>query len=170
MSVHDLTLMHYPRSRPFVFDPDHDYGDRRERGDKPTGFWVSVKGETDWREWCLDNDFSSDSLNFPHEVKLKESARILHIDSEDALRRLDDDLPIHPDMARYDGSYISRVWVDWHDVIAEYDGIIIAPYIWECRMDIDWYYGWDCASGVIWNIDVIESVEPVSVNLQEVSA
>ena len=42
------------------------------------------------------------------------------------------------------------------------DGIIIAPYQWYCRMTVDWYYTWDCASGCIWNLDAIESVNAVT--------
>jgi hypothetical protein len=27
-------------------------------------------------------------------------------------------------------------------------------------MDLDWYYSWDCASGVIWNAKAISALTP----------
>lgn len=46
-----------------------------------------------------------------------------------------------------------------------YDGIIIAPYVWSLRLDIDffWYYDWDCASGVIWNSAAVSNLIPLPV-------
>jgi len=38
-------------------------------------------------------------------------------------------------------------------VSKEYDGIEIAPYQWDARLSLIWYYGWDVASGCIWNLD-----------------
>ena len=40
---------------------------------------------------------------------------------------------------------------DWTRLEKEYDGIEIAPYIYKGRFEIFWYYGWDVASGCIWN-------------------
>jgi len=52
--------------------------------------------------------------------------------------------------------------INWPAVAEKYDGIIIAPYIWQRRLsdnpDHFWYYGWDCASGCIWNTEVIEEI------------
>ena len=42
----------------------------------------------------------------------------------------------------------------WPGVAAEgWAGIEIAPYIWARRLDgpARWYYGWDAASGCIWD-------------------
>jgi len=46
----------------------------------------------------------------------------------------------------------------WGDLKQKYDGLIIAPYQWERRLDLMWYYSWDCASGVIWNLDAVDTV------------
>ena len=40
--------------------------------------------------------------------------------------------------------------------------MFITPYQWELRFELDWYYGWDVASGCVWNLSVIESMEPVT--------
>lgn len=54
------------------------------------------------------------------------------------------------------------IWLDWAAIGKLYDGIIIAPYLWERRLNggAMWYYGWDCASGCIWNPRAISEVNP----------
>ena len=64
----------------------------------------------------------------------------------------------------YDPIYINKLkgiyYIDWSSTYKNYDGIVIAPYQWNCRYgDHIWYYTWDCASGCIWNIDAIEKIE-----------
>ncbi|MEQ1888067.1 MAG: hypothetical protein ABL951_02670 [Alphaproteobacteria bacterium] len=51
--------------------------------------------------------------------------------------------------------------MNWSAMANRYDGVIIAPYCHEkrCSLSAVWYYGWDCASGRIWNADAIERVE-----------
>jgi hypothetical protein len=71
----------------------------------------------------------------------------------------------------------TRHTIDWKRLAADFDGIIIAPYIWSCRLPMDrtgprhkvsnWYYPWDCASGCIWNgtaaIEAFEVVERAAI-------
>ena len=42
--------------------------------------------------------------------------------------------------------------IDWKKVASKYDGIEIVPYQPKARMNLLWYYGWDIASGCIWNL------------------
>ena len=51
--------------------------------------------------------------------------------------------------------------IDWRLVAEEWQGIVIAPYLWERRFDSDarWYYSWDCASGCIWDHRAIAAIE-----------
>jgi hypothetical protein len=83
-------------------------------------------------------------------VTLSPTANILHVKSKKALenfaRNFFLDSPYYPS-------------IDWNKVAEEYQGIIIAPYRWEHRLDMMWYYGWDCASGCIWDSKAIERVE-----------
>lgn len=48
---------------------------------------------------------------------------------------------------------------------ARYDGIVITPYVWSMRLDRSafWYYGWDCASGCIWNASAVAELVPLPV-------
>lgn len=124
--------------------------------DKPRGLWVSVEGPDDWREWCEAEGFGLDRLAHAHEVTLRPGARVLW------LRGASD---IDGFTARYGAPYgighgFHMTGIRWADVAADHQGIVIAPYCWERRLHhgADWYYGWDCASGCIWDPEAIEAV------------
>lgn len=117
-----------------------------DQGDfKPSGLWVSIEGDDDWKSWCESEEFGLDRLNFIHEVILFEDANILR-------------LACSSDILEFTKKYQDRTSnfrskIIWKDVATDFDGIIIAPYIWKLRLDAAtiWYYPWDCASGCIWN-------------------
>ena len=53
--------------------------------------------------------------------------------------------------------------MDWGYLATQYQGLIIAPYLWDLRLfGPAWYYGWDCASGCIWDLTAVESFSLVS--------
>lgn len=54
--------------------------------------------------------------------------------------------------------------IDWPRVEADgFHGIEISPYLWKRRLEGGmWYYGWDCAAGVIWNKAAVHSVELIA--------
>lgn len=122
---------------------------------KPKGFWVSVDGEDDWAAWCRGGEFNLAGLAVRHRVVLQPEARVLTISDADALRDF---------TARYKVDVLpglrSSMFIDWREVARFYQGIIIAPYQWECRLaqDVSWYYAWDCASGCIWDATAIQAV------------
>lgn len=120
------------------------------RGDKPEGLWVSVDGPDDWLSWCESEEYGVDGLQYRFTVTLAETARIKLVTSPDELRAFDAEF----------GEGGRRSWhVSWDAVAQEYQGIIITPYLWECRLsDPSWYYTWDCASGCIWDAPAIASV------------
>ena len=53
--------------------------------------------------------------------------------------------------------------INWPKVAKMYQGIIISPYIWARRLSqgTEWYYGWDCACGCIWDGKAIAEVIPM---------
>lgn len=129
---------------------------------KPVGFWVSVEGEDGWREWCLSREFKLDSLSHVHDVELAANANVLHLSGAadiDAFTNRFGDIIRLGDRDDYGTSAI-----DWENVAAKYQGIIIAPYVPERRIDMgtswfySWYYAWDCACGCIWDVSAIASV------------
>lgn len=144
-----MRFLHYS-AEPFQFDADRKY----EQGEhwKPRGLWLSVEGEQDWKEWCESERFGS--LNHVTEVTLKPGSNVLTIATTDALDRFNRDFG--------NGDDLSVRSIDWQRVRTLWDGLIIAPYQWERRLDLMWYYGWDCASGVIWNLGAIAEVKSLA--------
>lgn len=128
---------------------------------KPRGLWVSVEGEDDWESWCKDEQFGLEQLAVPHEVTLKPTANILHISDADAIF----------DLGREYGMSLPLPWIgrdqvyrlDWPRLATHWQGLIISPYQWSCRLDdrCFWYYGWDCASGCLWDVDAIASITAI---------
>ena len=112
---------------------------------KPAGFWYEVDG--DWRRWCAENEWGREELRHLYEVTLAD-CRVLRIRNHAAMEAFN---------RRFGRRRPAPAWcndtvIDWGLVATEFDGVEVAPYRWECRLDdaFRWYYGWDCASGVIW--------------------
>lgn len=128
---------------------------------KPRGFWVSVQGEDDWPTWCREENFGTHRLSTTHNVTLRADSNVLFLTSPELLDAFTKTYGIseHKTLGRHSWT---DTRIDWPRVATEYDGVIIAPYQWERRMGLDWYYGWDVASGCIWNLTAIESVEATS--------
>lgn len=88
---------------------------------------------------------------------------LLHLNSPaklDALTKQYGVLPpwrTRPEADDYLPRYLA---IDWSAVAAQYGGILIAPYQWKRRLELTWYYGWDCASGCAWDLSLIE-LEPI---------
>ena len=125
---------------------------------KPRGLWVSVEGEDDWRAWCTSENFGIENLKWETEVFLADDARILRLSSaaeiDDFTRRYVRAHPDHPELRALQVP-------DWQEIEKSYQGIIIAPYCWQRRLSDHtfWYYGWDCASGCIWDATAIVRLE-----------
>src|SRR3989304_8292704 len=112
------------------------------RGFKPRGLWVSVEGEDDWKSWCKSEQFALESLMCVHEITLAADAKILRLSTPDDIDRLTRKFPVFsPGMSTAYG-------IRWAEIARDHQGIIIAPYVWERRLDhvASWYYAWDCAS------------------------
>lgn len=148
----DIVLAHYsakPELQPYSQEQDRGRPDR-----KPQGLWVSVEGgEYGWREWGLENSYGC----FDHRFVVTltpESNVLITEDLEGFHRRFSAPLPTSDPDWRYE-------LIDWAAVAGEYQGIIVPRYCWEHRFDTtvsNWYYGWDCASGCIWDATAVESV------------
>lgn len=153
-----MELKHYPRlGEDFEFDRARVY-DQTRRYDKPDGLWVSVAGPDDWPEWTQSNEFRGDETVPDNEwtVTLAGGATMRHLGSVGEIRAFTNQYKVIDDRG---GRYVYRI--DWPRLASECDGVIITPYQWTCR-NLDqtfWYYGWDCASGCIWNLNAIASVE-----------
>lgn len=119
---------------------------------KPSGLWISVEGENDWRAWCEAENFGIDRLACVTEIVLREDANIVRLKNAFDIDRFHEQYRFSEDESW------RREYIQWADVAASFDGIIIAPYCWGRRFEgraSGWYYGWDCASGCIWNVRAI---------------
>ena len=109
---------------------------------KPRGLWYGVGFE--WLDFTT-SDFTSfykedENISvFEFEVN---GINLLRIKSYDELVAFDEEYSLGN--TRYRNP-------DWVRLAKKYDGIEIAPYIYEGRHSMFWYYGWDVASGCIWN-------------------
>lgn len=122
---------------------------------KPRGFWFSVEGEHDWQAWCECENYDP-GQKLVYELTLREDARVCKL-------VYPEDIPIFSQryLVPLAGRSYHATGLDWQKLAQKFDGIVIAPYQWEHRLTYSWYYGWDCASGCIWNADAIERVEQV---------
>lgn len=149
-------LMHFSAEPITALDRTRNYGSGYGSLTKPGGFWVSVEGNGDgWSDWCRDEQFSLDRLTYPHEVTLAASARILRITTPGG---------IYAFTAKYGTDrFPMGLEIDWARVAETYQGILITPYQWSCRLGDGsaWYYGWDCASGCIWDLAAIDSIRVI---------
>lgn len=110
---------------------------------KPRGLWYACGDE--WLEWVRTEMPTWMSKNF-YEVVLSPEANILFI--KDSF-----------DMSKFEKKYNARInFIDWPKVAQDYDGIEICPYNWGERMNRMWYYGWDVASGCIWNTHIVKEL------------
>lgn len=137
------------------------------RGMKPDGMWYSV-GKS-WLDWCEGESYGG-IPKYIDVIKLDES-KILKITTLAALNAFEKEYSIldpfivqHNEMVRQNiirgidppGQLIDqrgRTWqhIDWAKIKTQYGGIEIAPYQWQARLVKFWYYGWDCASGCVWD-------------------
>lgn len=157
-----MNLTHYS-DQPTTLGRERIYKQQKMRSwvDKPRGLWVSVDGEDDWKSWCEGQPFNLEGLKFPHRVVLADDANVLHIATPEEFLAFVDSYGV-PDPTWDDRLNVLNhdyVAIDWTKVAGEYDGIIIAPYRWEFRLSFMFYYGWDCASGCIWNLNAIKEFE-----------
>lgn len=131
--------------------------EQRKQRVKPKGLWVSVDepGGHGWKEYCDSVERLVGNFEHAYEVRLAEAANVLRLRGGDDIDRFAQEWKW-----RNDGM------IDWRAVAAKYQGIIIAPYSWSHRLEAGiWYYGWDCASGCIWDARAIESATPIEVEL-----
>lgn len=126
--------------------------------DKPDGLWVSVLGRHDWASWCRSEGFRATRRQAASRIHLRADAKVLRLSGAD-------DLDAFTERYARDVQWGSRTWIDkvipWDRVAEDWQGIIIAPYVWSRRLHdrTEWYYGWDCASGCIWGAQAISEVE-----------
>lgn len=166
-----MGLLHHS-IQPTVLDRSRSYDQDKFRGFKPNGLWVSVTGdgEYDWESWCRDNEFGIGEC--VHRVTLRDDANIAWLHTAADIDTFHTNWSEPGEVWRggtapLSDEYVRMQWeVNWQNVAEQFDGIIITPYQWSRRMGGPfWYYGWDCASGCVWQLDAVETFERINVNV-----
>jgi hypothetical protein len=108
---------------------------------KPFGLWYSIG--TEWIDWVR--------MEMPQWER--DHAFLLDIDDSRLLK-----INTYHDLKLFNEEYgIDNYYVDWKRVSEKYGGIEIAPYIYEARHEMLWYYPWDVASGCIWGSNMVKN-------------
>lgn len=123
----------------------YDTTDKLTIRTKPIGFWYGFGSS--WIDWV---NSEMPEWNYEHIFKINvNSNRILQINTLDELLEFDKQFSVN-------NGYKN---IDWKRVAKSYNGIEINPYQYKARFNISWYYGWDVASGCIWNPKAITNIE-----------
>ena len=120
--------------------------------EKPRGLWYMMG--TEWMEYCQENEIPHfvEGRNI-HKLALN-TKKMLVIQTEAEMEAFVDE---------YAQQGVQDASIKWHKVAKKYCGIEIAPYQFAKRLEprYKWYYGWDVASGVIWNEKAIKGISTI---------
>lgn len=114
---------------------------------KPRGLWYSCGKAWSW--WTKGTNIELGPYTYVLDVDL--SSMIVLRNEQNTM--LFHEKFKHPDNNDY---------IDWSKVAAQYAGIEICPYfggVDSLRYKLQWYYGWDVASGCIWNQRALKSIK-----------
>ncbi len=115
-------------------------------GSKPNGLWYGFGKE--WIDW-IETGMPHWKGVYIYEVYMDKS-NILKIKGYSQIEDFTKEYILK------DGQYSETYFIDWKRVSLKYDGIEINPYMWKYRLELGWYYGWDVASGCVWNLDKVK--------------
>lgn len=119
---------------------------------KPSGLWYAVG--TEWIDWVETEmpKWLGDKF-----YKIETTEQVLKIDAQYKFNEFVRKYGVASKFS-YDPKHMD---IDWAKVAKDYAGIEIAPYRHSMRHEYIWYYGWDVASGCIWNKSGIKSLERI---------
>lgn len=143
--------------------------------------------EGSWYHICMSHRSMRHRVKYKYRVILNKDAKLIIITNEKELDDFSDAVgfwkryvPDHPlekvraeekkikealnpltDMSIRQKEKDNRI-IDWIYVYGLYDGIIINPWIESKKNSYLWYSGWECASGCIWGLKAIDTVELVN--------
>lgn len=150
----------------FALDRDRTY--EQKISSKPNGLWLSV--DDDWRRWVEGEEMKWLEGAPSVKVTLAADAKVLVIGSVPELDDFNDEYGVCRFNSSEEFLKENPAWrfrmdaVRWNDVAALYQGVFITPYLWPRRLSetVSWYWGWDCASGCVWDLSAIHTVEPLA--------
>lgn len=124
---------------------------------KPNGLWYGAG--TEWIDWVMSN---APQWRQQHVFEiLPNYSTIKRITNSKEMVEFNNE---YSHLLEPDEKYKFRQ-IDWINVAQNYDGIEIAPYIYDSEVrhnqEFFWYWGWDVASGCIWNKNAISDIKRI---------
>jgi hypothetical protein len=122
---------------------------------KPKGLWYGIGDswlswiKSEMPDWEHDNVYQLD-INEGRVKIIRNYEQLIEFDAEYGV---DNETRVFFDNGRM---------IDWGKVAKDFGGIEISPYIFKARYNLQWYYGWDVASGCIWSNDVIRDIKKLN--------
>jgi hypothetical protein len=147
---------------------------------KPNGLWFDI--DEDWKRWCEAAQHEPEKLRYRHTVTILDKSRILFLkaanDVEAFTREYGRNFSGHiqllqnaEDIGTFTNQYGRDLFGDirkafsnyimWGEVAVKYSGIIVSPYLPATGQTYLWYWGWNCASGCVWDTNVIRLGRPI---------
>jgi len=131
---------------------------------KPDGFWFSPEDATQkydvsWYDYCLqESEYFSAILRYKYHILPVPTANLLILDTISKMYEFRKRYLLY-----FREPLLRSLAICWQKVALDYQGILIAPYHYELRLNSDftWYSSWDCASGCVWDISAIQSISLV---------
>lgn len=118
---------------------------------KPKGLWYQC--DLDWILFAHEEiPHVFGSYKYLYKITPNYSSMVV-IDSEDKIELFHEKFSVQKNSS-----------IDWRAVANQYTGIEICPYRDSKRMEYDWYYPWDAASGCIWDQSAIQNIELIAEN------
>ena len=109
---------------------------------KPVGLWYGFNHS--WMEWC-ESEMPHWIYDNKYEIQITSNKMLV--------------LKNDQEIIDFNTKYSSNInFIDWSRVFQDYGGIEIPFYSYNLRCELLWYYGWDCASGCIWDSGIIKKV------------
>lgn len=128
----------------------------RETWGKPTGgFWASrVDAENSWKEWCEREEFETHKLKKHFDFTLRDDTKLLEIKTISDLNKLRQE---HQDwFVKPKWEFVDKSFLDFEKISKLYDAMEVnAGSDEELYFD---FYGWDCDSICIFNLDCVEVI------------
>ena len=146
--------LHHSRPDTRVDGTPQISGFTQKVGPKPTGLWYECQDGSSqtWKAFC-ETGFSYGYSKYDKQYNVVlNDYEILFIPDEHHFEKFYEMYSTnHP--ADPAGTRGFDKMIDWPQVSRDYAGIEICPYLYSKRMDEDsfWYYGWDVASGCVWD-------------------
>lgn len=125
---------------------------------KPKGLWLSDETELGWSKWTSDQNFRTNTM-------AERTTFDCNLDNWAVLNdREMIDIFTKRFTARHEFGEMHLDFMNWAEIMDRFSGILITPYCWGSRTKHSWYYGWDCASGCVWDLSTIKLIKTEKTN------